>query len=420
VDSSGSAYVTGRTNSADFPVTAGAFQQVFGGGTGCTVFPCPDAFIAKLDSAGALVYATFLGGNFEDRANAIAVDTAGSAYVTGATGSANFPITAGAYQASFGTGGAFVTKLDPAGAAAEYSAYLGGSANGMGIAVDSGGSAHVTGTAAQSASESIPIVNAFQATFGGFLADAFVTKLNPAGADLVYSSYLGGWGEDAGLAIALDNAGNAYVTGRTYAADFPRTRPFQPLKGDRTGDLLNDVFVARISDNAPAVANLALTMTGTPGTVAECETVEYELSLTNAGPSSATNVLVSNVPDPIARVDAASPTQGRCTIGNTVICNVGTIASGASVTIRIAVTMRDTTLEPGFVQTAVNRASVASDLPDPLVDDNAAVAVTTVTPATCSIDGGGGGGGGALDGASLLALWFAGWRRRRRHRRVNP
>jgi hypothetical protein len=159
-----------------------------------------------------LLYSTYLGGSGDDEAQAIAVDEAGSAYVTGLASSTNFP-TQSPYQAIYqgGTYDAFVTKLAPMGNALLYSTYLGGNGSdiGRGIAVDGAGSAYVTG---ETASTNFPTQAPYQATYQGN-TDAFVTKLTPAGNALAYSTYLGGSGGDAGYGIAVDGVGSAYVTG---------------------------------------------------------------------------------------------------------------------------------------------------------------------------------------------------------------
>ncbi len=227
VDAAGNAYVAGRTDSTDFPTTAGAFQTTNAGIT---------AFVTKLNPAGSgLLYSTYLGGSGDDSASGIAVDAAGNAYVTGFTLSTDFPTTAGAFQ-TVNPGGvsgvsAFVTKLNPAGSGLLYSTYLGGSStqsgltqSGNGIALGAAGNAYVTG---YTVSTNFPTTaGAFQTTFAGgdgYLGDAFVTKLNPAGSGLLYSTYLGGSGADSASGIAVDAAGNAYVTGTTHSTDFPIT-----------------------------------------------------------------------------------------------------------------------------------------------------------------------------------------------------
>src|SRR2546430_1144889 len=193
--------------------TAGAFQSSSAAGE--------EAFVTKLNPTGAvLVYSTYLGGTNSDVGLGIAVDSLGQAYVTGETFSADFPTTAGAFQPSSpgGFSDAFVTKLNPAGAALVYSTYLGGTGdeNGFGIAVDATGNAYVTGI---TFSPDFPTTaGAFQPSSPG--GDAFVTKLNPSGAALVYSTYLGGTGCDVAFAIAVDSFGNAYVTGQPLSSVF--------------------------------------------------------------------------------------------------------------------------------------------------------------------------------------------------------
>src|SRR2546425_238817 len=196
-----------------------------------------------------LAYSTFLGGSNDDRGFGIAVDAAGNAYVTGGTGSINFPTTPGAFQTTSGGGDAFVTKLDPTGAALVYSTYLGGSSGDFanGIAVDATGSAYVTGTTTSADFPTTP--GAAQTTFGGGLVDAFVTKLNPTGSALVYSTHLGGGGSDQGFGIAVDTSGNAYVTGSAGGLNFPTTPgAFQTTPGG-----VGDAFVTKFNATGSAL-----------------------------------------------------------------------------------------------------------------------------------------------------------------------
>jgi len=229
VDAAGNAYVTGDTLSGDFPTFPTA---------PCTAFDCAldgprDAFVTKLNSAGsALVYSTYLGGDDADFGNALAIDTVAppdgpNAYVTGSTASTNFPTTAGVFQTSPSSlGNAFVTKLNPTGTAPlVFSTYLGGSGSerGNSIVVDGSGNAYVTGTTDSPAGTNFPAATgAFQTALGGS-TDAFVTKLNPTGSALVYSSYLGGVGPELGNGLAIDTAAdpNVYVTGSTGSTNFP-------------------------------------------------------------------------------------------------------------------------------------------------------------------------------------------------------
>src|SRR5262249_48848182 len=146
----------------------------------------------------------------------IAIDATGNAYITGSTASTNFPTSTGAYRTSMQGGNfdAFVTKLNAAGTAVVYSTYLGGNGDdfGYGITV-SGTNAYITG--ATKSSNYPTTASTYQGSYGGGLSDAFVTELNTAGNGLVYSTYLGGTGEDTGVAIAVDASGNAYVAGST-------------------------------------------------------------------------------------------------------------------------------------------------------------------------------------------------------------
>ena len=236
VDGTGHAYVTGETGPLTFPATAGAFQPASGGGV--------DAFVAKLNPTGtALDYATFLGGNDLDISNGIAVDSTGHAYVTGGTYSVDFPTTAGAFQSTYpgGVVKAFVAKLNPTGNALDYATYLGGNQAdfGNGIAVDSTGHAYVTGGAG---SANFPITaDAFQSVIGGIF-DAFVAKLNPTGTALDYATFLGGNVEEIGNGIAVDSTGHAYVTGNTVSDNFPTTAgAFQSAYAGSS-----DAFVAKL------------------------------------------------------------------------------------------------------------------------------------------------------------------------------
>jgi Beta-propeller repeat/Abnormal spindle-like microcephaly-assoc'd, ASPM-SPD-2-Hydin len=238
VDSSGSAYVTGLTGSTNFP-TMNPLQAANGGGN-------YDAFVTKINSSGsALVYSTYLGGTESDKGFAIAVDSAGNAYVAGFTASRDFPTMNPLQPANGGLSDAFVTEINSSGSALVYSTYLGGSGydQALGIAVDGSGNAYVTGT---TLSTNFPTMNALQTKYGGN-NDAFVAKLNSSGSALVYSTYLGGGGEDYGYGIAVDNVGNAYVTGATDSANFPTENPSQPTCVDSGGSCSGDAFVSKIN-----------------------------------------------------------------------------------------------------------------------------------------------------------------------------
>ncbi len=190
-----------------------------------------------------LVYSTYLGGGDSDIGYEIAVDDDGNAYVTGYTFSTNFPTTAGAYDESFnGIIDVFISKLNPSGKGLVYSTYLGGTGDdwGIGIAIDQGGNAYVTG---YTESANFPTTSgAYDQSFNGSI-DVYITKLNPSGTDLVYSTYLGGSDADLGRGIAIDQGGNAYVTGNTTSPNFPTTAG--AFQNNLTAS--NDVFVTIIN-----------------------------------------------------------------------------------------------------------------------------------------------------------------------------
>ena len=245
VDKAGNAYVTGETASSDFP-TKNPLQGTYAGGW--------DAFVAKVSPDGSgLVYSTFLGGSSGDAGNGIAVDGTGNAYVTGGTSGFGFPTTKDALQPnSGGNSDAFVAKLNPTGSALVYSTYLGGSSDetGRGIAVDGAGSAYVTG---ETFSSNFPTKIPLQSALGKnpFTSDAFVAKISPEGSALVYSTYLGGSDPDVGHGIAVDGAGNACVTGKTNSFDFPTRNPLQPLFGGNP--FITDAFLAKINADGSAL-----------------------------------------------------------------------------------------------------------------------------------------------------------------------
>jgi hypothetical protein len=234
LDAAGNAYVTGFTSSSGW-ATAGAYDSTFNGGTW-------DVFVAKLSPAGSsLLYATYLGGSGLDVGLGIAMDAAGNAYLTGQTSSAGWA-TEGAYDTIYnGDWDAFVAKLDPAGSSLLYATYLGGSDDdrGVGIAVDAAGDAYVTG---ETSSVGWATAGAYNSTFNGGACDAFVAKLSSTGSSLLYATYLGGSDDDHGVGIAVDAAGNAYVTGYTYSSGWATTGAYDTTYSDWTAD----VFVAKV------------------------------------------------------------------------------------------------------------------------------------------------------------------------------
>ncbi|MBN2134828.1 MAG: SBBP repeat-containing protein, partial [Acidobacteria bacterium] len=197
-----------------------------------------DAFVTKHSPTGnTLEYSTYLGGNNGEYGYGIAVDSTGSAYITGQTYSTNFP-TLNPYQTFQGNYDCFVTKLTPAGNALVYSTYIGGSSSDQAyaIAIDSSGAAYITGT---TYSTNYPSVNQYQIDQADY--DAFVSKLSPAGNTLLYSTYLGGSGRDYGYGIDVDSSGAAYVTGHTNSSNFPLVNHYQAYQGSY------DAFVTKLS-----------------------------------------------------------------------------------------------------------------------------------------------------------------------------
>ncbi len=252
LDTAGNTFVAGETFFSTFPTTPGAFDPTFDG--------YADIFVAKLNSAGdALVYGTYLGGQEYENGRSIAVDDAGCAYITGATNSADFPVTLDAFDTTYNGGpslygDAYVVKLNPEGTALAYATFLGGNSadNGRALIVNGTGSAIVTG---ETDSNDFPVTpNAFDTSFNGsyYRGDAFVAKLNLEGNALAYATFLGGADDDWGNAIALDQTGDLYVTGATISADFPVTAgAFSTIYGGglcvpRWSRPCSDAFVAKL------------------------------------------------------------------------------------------------------------------------------------------------------------------------------
>ena len=244
VDKNNHAYVTGQTFSLIFPTTGSAFQPANGGNG--------DAFFSEVDTlGGGLSYSTFLGGAQGDLGNAITIDGFGDAFIAGGSASTGLG-TAGAFQPNCTLdaqgnceGDAFVAEINPnvSGAGSEILfTYLGGSLadSASGIALDTLGNIYVTGS---TVSQDFPIAAAaFQGTYGGGNDDAFVTKMNPTGSALLYSSYLGGTQTDNGNGIAVDTSGSAYVAGQTCSTNFPVSNPEQAGPGGNC-----DAFVSKVS-----------------------------------------------------------------------------------------------------------------------------------------------------------------------------
>jgi hypothetical protein len=292
VDTAGNAYIAGYSYSSNFPTTQNAYQTM---NRAYLPHAGANAFVAKLDTMGStLLYSTYLGGSanakWSDGADGIAVNpSSGVAYVSGSAGSsgADFPITAGAFQTTnltYADNGftGFVTELNATGTGLVYSTFLGGSGNPSlypptsygdevaGIALDAAGEASVTGYT-YSSEQDFPLRNPIQGSNLGYAngaPTAFVARLNSTGTDLVYSTFLGGSGNgghgDEGSGIALDAAGNAYVTGSTYSHDFRTLNPLQATNQSYSSGGFN-AFVAEV--NATGSALVYSTYLGGSGNV---------------------------------------------------------------------------------------------------------------------------------------------------------
>ncbi|HLE56590.1 MAG TPA: SBBP repeat-containing protein, partial [Rhodothermia bacterium] len=261
-----------------------------------------------------LTYSTYLGGANGDIGYGVAVDAGGNAYVTGSTGSTDFPTATPLQTATGGDFDIFVAKVNPTGTALVYSTYLGGGGfdRGAAIAVDASGNAYLTGV---TTSGNFPTTTgAFQTTFGGGTCgttacpDAFVTKLNPDGSALVYSTYLGGSDSDAGQGIALDDSGNAYVTGSTLSTIFPTATPVQA-----TGSGGTDAFVTKVNPDGTGLV-YSTYLGGTDGDFGQAIAVNaagsayvtgytFSTNLPTANPHQATNAGSADVF--VAELDAA-------------------------------------------------------------------------------------------------------------------
>lgn len=258
VDADGNAYVGGSTGSTNFPgANASAIQSTYGAGVS-------DGFVTKLNSAGGLLFSTYLGGNTYDAVHGLAVNASGEVFVTGYTDSTNFPVFGPTscvtiyichqviLQETKGAGqDAFVARLNATGTAFVYSTHLGGNGGEIGydIAVDSASNAYIAGW---TTSTTFPIVAAIQAVNGGSNGDMFVSALDSTGNTLLYSTYLGGnTGSETARGIALDAAANVYLTGDTNSTNFPTAAPVQATHHPSLG---TDAVVVKITAVAGLIA----------------------------------------------------------------------------------------------------------------------------------------------------------------------
>jgi hypothetical protein len=353
VDSSGDAYIAGGTLSSNFPI-ANAFQSTFAGGqcegavTGLWRHTCAEAFLTKLNPSGtAVLFSTYLGGSGGDNAaTGVALDSSENIYVTGFTNSSSFPTSSGAAQTSLSAGScsfgmgllacpdAFVAKFNPSGSRV-YSTYLGGSSADVGLAVaaDSAGNAYVTGT---TISTNFPSANPVQSNPGGgtctFLGplgapftftcpDIFVSKVDPTGANLLFSSYLGSNAADVGTGIALDSSYNSYVTGATMSTGLGTAGASQSsLAG------ASDAFVTKISTGPPDFSLGAQSGGSMSATVTAGNTAVYNLQANPTGGfTGAVSIACTGAPAQSTCAPVTSPVTVSGTSAVPFIVNVTTI-----------------------------------------------------------------------------------------------
>jgi uncharacterized repeat protein (TIGR01451 family) len=366
LDSSNNVYITGSTNSIGFP-TVNPFQAAHSNPCpGAGGSPCEDAYITKINATGnAIVYSTFLGGSDDDRGQAIAVDAEGNAYVTGYTGSTNFPTANALQPESASDSTAFVTKVNASGSTLVYSTYLGGSRGeaGTGIAVDAAGNAYIAGA---TISDDFPMVTPIQSTKAGtmFADDAFIVKLNSAGSTIIYSTYWGGSLNETSEfnpRIVVDNFGNGYVIGTTFSNDFPTVNPFQSTAGQPPlGFDSFDAYVFRITTST----DLSVTQSDSPDPVSANSDLTYTITVTNNGPDTATAVALEDTLPALTNFSAATPSQGSCQhSAGRVTCNLGDIEGGANATVTLVIV-------PIAGGTLSNTVSVDGNEADSNLDNN--------------------------------------------------
>jgi len=312
VDSSGDAYVTGNTSSANFPISSSnVFQPTFGGKT--------DAFVAKLDPSGSqLLYSSYLGGSDIDYGLGIALDQFGNIYVTGYTQSTDFPTVNPIQSGNAGSGDAFVAEVNPQATELVYSTYLGGSGmdSGQGIAVDLGGNAYVVGYTYSTTS--FPTLNAYQGKSAGAV-NAFITKLNKGGTSFAFSTYLGGSGDDRGWAIAVDSDTNIYVAGSTLTPCLPASTTTTMCNPTETFPTTPGAFQSLNTSQSPGYSDVFVTKLNYIGNALTYSTLlggaltdsPAGIAVDSAGDAYVTGYTESNN-FPTANAVQASYTGGTC------------------------------------------------------------------------------------------------------------
>ena len=329
VDNNENAYITGYTSSTNFPVI-NAYQSTYQGGS--------DVFLTKIDTklsgVSSLIYSTYIGGSDNDYGAGVDVDSNENAYIAGYTFSINFPVI-NAYQSiRVGPYDLFLVKIDTKLSGINsliYSTYIGGSSpnEGRGVAVDANENAYIVG---DTLSTDFPVKNAYQSTLQGSNDVVLVkidTKLSGVNS-LMYSTYIGGSGSDLGYGIAVDTNQNAYITGRTDSTKFPVMNAYQSIYQGNS-----DAFIVKLNT---LLSDLVLQKSSSKCTVKVGEKILYTIKITNNGPDTASNVIITDVIDDSFTINSLQASLGNIqNVGNTVTWTIPSLNIGQSETATIEV-----------------------------------------------------------------------------------
>ena len=368
LDPAGNIHVTGVTLSGDFPL----FNPVPNSGPRGDW----DLFATKLTPAGdAFVHSNVLGGSIDDHQLGVAADANGNTIIIGWTDGADYPTTPTSWQpASAGNRDLIVSKIEANGNNLVFSTFLGtpgwdeGYSSGIGLLSD--GSIVIAGHTDDPTLPTTP--DAFQAVHGGGFADGILVVLNPAGDNIVYSTYIGGGGTDGPSSIGVNENDRVCISGWTNSGNYPTV---DPIFGVNNNPLVNQWFggdsFLTCFDFGTTEADLALTKADDPDPVIVGNMLTYTLTVTNFGPDDATGVTITDTLPTSTDFDSASP--GCAENNGTVTCDIGGLANGAQATV-------DITVDTNTAGTITNTAVVAAIETDPDGSNNTVTETTTVDP----------------------------------------